>query len=277
VKGRGALVFTDLDGTLLDHRTYRWDAARPALEALRERGVPVVLCSSKTRAEMLAIQEALGLRGPMVVENGGAVLSTGTGALEQRFPERLGELPARVFGVPYGRLRTALEALRAGLPGRITGFGDVDDEAVARWTGLPLERARLARLREFDEPFLWKPEPSSQVVDTARARATAMGLQLTRGGRFWHLTGDNDKGRAVRWLVEAAAAAWGRPPRTLALGDSENDLPMLIAADEGVLVERHGGGFLEPRPPGIRTVHGQGPEGWCRAVLAWLARKDPGP
>ena len=276
MKGRWALVFTDLDGTLLDHRTYRWDPARPALEALRERGIPVVLCSSKTRAEMLAVQKALGLTGPMVVENGGAVLSTGSGELERRLPERLGGLPARIFGAPYARLRAALEALRAGLPGRITGFGDVDDETVARWTGLPLDRARLARLREFDEPFVWEPEPPSQAVDEARARAAAMGLQLTRGGRFWHLTGDNDKGRAVRWLVEAAAAAWGRKPRTLALGDSENDLPMLTAADEGVLVERHEGGFLEPRPPGIRTASGRGPEGWCRAVLAWLGRVDPG-
>ncbi len=276
MKGGSALVFTDLDGTLLDHRTYRWDAARPALDALRERGIPVVLCSSKTRAEMLAIQEALGLAGPLVVENGGAVLSTGNGAVERRFPDRLGGLPARVFGVPYHRLRAALEALRAGLPGRITGFGDVDDRTVARWTGLPPERARLARRREFDEPFVWEPEPPARAVEAARAAAVAMGLQLTRGGRFWHLTGDNDKGRAVRWLVDAVAAAWGRRPRTLGLGDSENDLPMLTAVDEGVLVERNGGGFLEPRPPGIRAVSGRGPEGWCRAVLAWLDRVDSG-
>ncbi len=268
--GPRAMVFTDLDGTLLDHHTYRWDPAVPALEALRSRGIPVVLCSSKTRAEMTEIQQALGLVGPMVVENGGAVVSTGAGELEARFPERVDGLPARVFGRPYGELRAALERLRQEVPGTLRGFGDMDDREVARRTGLPPEKARLARRREYDEPFVWEPEPGPAEVEAARRALARWGVRLTRGGRFWHLTGGNDKGRAVRWLVAAALEAWGEPPRTLGLGDSENDVPMLLAVDRGVLVARPGGGHLSPRPGGVRTVPGVGPGGWREAVLAWL-------
>jgi mannosyl-3-phosphoglycerate phosphatase len=105
-----------------------------------------------------------------------------------------------------------------------------------------------------------------------RSWLAARGLRLTRGGRLWHLTGSNDKGRAVRWFLDAAEEFWGERPRSLALGDSENDLPMLAAVDQGVLVERPGGGHLEPRPPGVATVAGVGPAGWARAVLAWLER-----
>jgi HAD superfamily hydrolase (TIGR01484 family) len=78
--GGGLLVFSDLDGCLLDERTYRWDAARPALEALGSRGVPLLLCSSKTRAEMEALAGGLGLAWPFIVENGGALVIPNGGA-----------------------------------------------------------------------------------------------------------------------------------------------------------------------------------------------------
>ena len=53
MKERNRLViFTDLDGTLLDGNTYAFDAATEALDAARSHQIPVVLVSSKTRAEM---------------------------------------------------------------------------------------------------------------------------------------------------------------------------------------------------------------------------------
>ncbi|MHB8766809.1 MAG: HAD-IIB family hydrolase [Deferrisomatales bacterium] len=264
------IVFTDLDGTLLDHDTYDALAAAPALQALGRRGVPVVLCSSKTRAEILAIQGRLGLSGPFIPENGGAVLLAGGGPLEALFPERWAGLPAAVFGTPYSELRSALAGLREEVGGGPRGFGDATDAEVARWTGLAEADAHLARQRDFDEPFLWDPEPAAEVVAAARAWLARRGLGLTRGGRFWHLLGRNDKGRAVGWLLDALASRCGVAPPSLALGDSENDLPMLRRADERVLVERPGGGHLVPRPAALQAVEGVGPVGWARAVLAWL-------
>ncbi len=264
------LVFTDLDGTLLDHHTYRWDAARPALERLARAGVPVVLCSSKTRAEMMGLQERLGLGGPLIVENGGAVVLPDGGPLAGAFPDRLGELPARVFGTPYPRLRDALDGLRHVAGARLRGFGDAGPDEIARWTGLDPAAAAAAAAREFDEPFLWEPEPSPVAVARAEAWLAARGLRLTRGGRFWHLTGDNDKGRAALWLADAVASATGARPRTLALGDGANDLPLLAVADTGVLVARPDGTHLPGAPAGVVLEPGIGPEGWRRAVERWL-------
>ena len=50
------VVFSDLDGTLLDHDTYAWDAAKPALTRLALLGCPVILTSSKTAAEITVLQ-----------------------------------------------------------------------------------------------------------------------------------------------------------------------------------------------------------------------------
>jgi mannosyl-3-phosphoglycerate phosphatase len=265
-----AVVFTDLDGTLLDHHTYSWEAARPALDELIRRRLPLVLCSSKTRAEMVLLQRELGTEGLLIVENGGGIFSSGGGPLNFLFDEVADGLPARVFGVSYIELRAGLLELRGMFGPGVRGFGDTDPAGVAEWTGLPLAQAELAWHREFDEPFLWEPEPSMKDVTLAAERLTARGLKLTRGGRFWHLIGGNDKGRAVNWLLERWASRAGHRPRSLALGDSENDLPMLTAVDSGVLVERYAGGHLSPRPPQVGIVAGRGPEGWNRAVLMWL-------
>ena len=63
------LVSTDFDGTLLDHYTYSWDAAKPALERLKALNVPVVINTSKTFSEVVQLQESLELAAPFIVEN----------------------------------------------------------------------------------------------------------------------------------------------------------------------------------------------------------------
>src|SRR2546423_300740 len=70
---RGWVVFTDLDGTLLDAETYRYDAARQGLDRLREHAIPLIICTSKTRAEVEPLRNELGNTDPFIVENGGAL------------------------------------------------------------------------------------------------------------------------------------------------------------------------------------------------------------
>ena len=64
------MVFTDLDGSLMDHETYAFDEALPALEALAQGDIPVIVVSSKTRAEIIPLVSQLKLTGPIIAENG---------------------------------------------------------------------------------------------------------------------------------------------------------------------------------------------------------------
>lgn len=267
-----AIVFTDLDGTLLDHASYSFAPAREALNALSLTGIPLILCSSKTRAEILLLQDMLGISGPFISENGGAAFLSGGGELTSLFPEVAHDLPAKIFGRPYGELRAALKSLAAEFGEGVKGFGDMGIKEIAALTGLDEARALSAMLRDFDEPFVWRPEPGPSEVEKAKAILAVQegGLSLTRGGRFWHLMGDNDKGKAIRWLLSKLESKWGETPKSLALGDSENDLPMLLAVDDGVLVEKPNGGHLSPHPHNILLADGKGPVGWNKAVLNWM-------
>jgi mannosyl-3-phosphoglycerate phosphatase len=273
------VVFTDLDATLLEARTYSFEAARPALAELRRRGIPLVPCSSKTAAEILHVQALLGFPDPFVPEDGAAV-----GAPRGYFDERAAPWEDRgtyaLLPLSCGRERIleAFAELKRRTGGAVRGFSDMTPEEVARETNLPLELARLAARREFDEPFRFLADEERHAAGLA-AWAASRGLRITRGGRYWHLHGATDKGRAVRLLRELFERKLG-PIRTLGLGDSPNDLPLLSAVDVPVAVRKPDGSFdpeLAAQVPGLRRADGAGPEGWNRAVLEVLGEERRGP
>ncbi len=265
------VIFTDLDGALLDHDTYAWEPAAEALALCRRLGVPVVLVSSKTRAEIEVIRNALQLQWPFISENGGGIAFPNE-CVQPPPPEAVPKAGEHVWhlGVRYDIVTRAFREIREelGRPG-LRGFSDMDVQEIALLTGLPKEDAERAARREYDEPFV-AGEPYGIDMDLLARAAHKRGLRVTAGGRFFHLFGACDKGEAVSRLFD-----WFRLERpglrSVGLGDGPNDIPMLKRVDVPVLVR-------SPRPlsdltgavPGIRITMEPGPVGWNRAILELL-------
>jgi len=152
------LVFTDLDGTLLDFNTYSFDAALPALNALKERGMPVVIVSSKTRAEIEPLLDKLPLTSRLfIAENGSAIYLDRKSAVPPGVQAQLKSgYRAIVLGRRYEEVLDALDRARKTCKARVKGFRDMTDSEVARLTGLDIDSARLAREREYSEPFTFQ-------------------------------------------------------------------------------------------------------------------------
>lgn len=245
------VVVTDLDGTLLDHHSYRWDDARPALAALAARHIPVVLNSSKTRAEMRPLQAQLALDAPFISENG-AIIDWGDGS-------------SRCFAKPRQQLLAVLAELRQqGF--KFSGFADWCVEDIAQQTGLSLAQAKLAADREFTEPLCWQGSAGEQQA-FLQALAKRQ-LQAQQGGRFLTVMGQYSKGQAMAALRQHYPGA-----HIIALGDSANDLSMLNGADTAVVVASANSDSLTPTTPTIRTQQ-PGPAGWNRAILDWLTSRS---
>ncbi len=265
------VVFTDLDGTLLDHNTYSFAAAAPALRLLRHKDIPLVLCSSKTRAEIEAVRAALGNADPFVAENGGAVFIP-AGYFRRVFSP-FAKIPGYdvvEFGTAYARILEVFQKLKERFPAKLRGFHELTPGEVAGLTGLSPTESELAKKREYDEPFLLA---DMSILEAVRRTARRSGLTVIRGGRFLHLTGDNDKGRCARYLLRLYAESESRPVESIGLGDSANDLPLLEAVDHPVLVRRPGGDF-DPSVslPGLYLAPGEGPSGWRAAVMDLITR-----
>ncbi|WP_179957668.1 HAD-IIB family hydrolase [Exilibacterium tricleocarpae] len=226
------IVVTDLDGTLLDHHDYSWQAAGEALQALAHRAIPVIFNTSKTLAETRVLQQRIGVNHPCIVENGaGVAIPHGYFPTTPATARDQGDFHLQTLGTPYADIRATVVALRESRGFDFAGFGDMDLDAIIDHTGLPGEDAARARQRQFSEPLVWRDSEDSltEFIELIEDR----GLHFTRGGRFIHIMGKNDKGHAMHWLADQYPLP---RPRVMALGDGENDIPMLQAADLPVLV-----------------------------------------
>ena len=274
------LVLSDLDGTLLDHTTYAFDAAQAALERLRDARVPLVLCTSKTRAEVEPIRAALGNAHPFIVENGGGVyVPLGYFPFETDGAERCGDYAVIPLGDPYSELTRALARASQVSGVGVRGFADMTDDEVATETGLTPAAARLARQREFDEPFVvMEPARAPELL----AAIEREGKRWTAGGRFYHITGANDKAAAVRLLVTLYRRQL-TDVRTVGLGDAPNDAELLREVDLPILIGSPHVDRLRALVPGGQVTTLEGPAGWNAAVLALLdggvrsSRRSPSP
>lgn len=261
------VIFSDLDGTLLDETSYAFSEARSALDAVRRKGIPLVLVSSKTSAEIRSVRKRLENEHPFISENGGGVFIP-----DGYFPFAPdGELRGRYrvisLGSPYSVIRSVFRDLREELHAPVRGFGDMSVGDIAALTGLSPDEAVLASQREFDEPFIFDGAPDADFLGAIEQR----GLRWTRG-KIHHLMGNSDKGRAVRLLQGYFERTRSRMV-TIGLGDGLNDLPMLQAVDHPVLVRR-ADGIHDPdvRLPALLRTEGIGPAGWGEAVQALLAK-----
>ena len=253
------VVFTDLDGTLLDHETYSWAPAQPALDLAKANDIPVVLASSKTAAEIADIRAAIGFdHVPAIVENGAGILPPFAAAGDDRSV--------------HDKIIAILNDLPADLRGGFEGFTDWGADGVARETGLPREQAIKAHARQFSEPGLWRgsADREAEFIHALMAR----GVHARRGGRYLTLSFGATKADRVSEIINSYA-----PCRSIALGDAPNDVEMLETADFGVIISNAHAKPLPPLPSEatgkiIRTTQ-DGPTGWNQAVTQFVSQYSP--
>lgn len=258
------VLFSDLDGTLLDHDTYDWTPARPALDRLSELAIPLVLTSSKTRPEIADLRRQLGNHDPYIVENGAATVIP---------RDYFGHGPEQVTcaGPRREDILERLQALRAN-GFRFTGFADLSDEQLSKLTGLTPRAAAMARERIATEPLLWQgTEPE---LANFRDVLAEQGLTLLAGGRFLHVMGAFDKADATAMLLQRYRDCWpDRQWLSVALGDSPNDQAMLAGADLAVLIAGKNTEQIQlPAHASVLRSEAPGPAGWNRCVLEILSQ-----
>ena len=275
------VIFTDLDGTLLHPKSYSFDAALPALNLIKEKKIPLVLCSSKTKAEIEVYRKKTGNKHPFISENGGGIFIPegyfSFTILHQESPSPQPS-PTRgegekytviTLGKPYSEIRNAFIEIRKRLKIKTKGFGDMVTEEIAELAGLPLSEAMLSKARDFDEPFIFEDDNES-IVPFLKAIEDS-GLHWTQG-RFYHIMGENDKGKAVKILKGFLEKEHGKIT-TIGLGDRFNDLPLLKEVDYPVLVKNEDNSYDERiNLPNLIKAAGIGPEGWNEVILELCQR-----
>jgi mannosyl-3-phosphoglycerate phosphatase len=268
------IIFSDIDGTLIDIEQYTFEETAGAVAAVVDRGIPLVLCSSKTRAEQEPLRAALGIHGPFIVENGSAVFIP-AGTFDFEFPHhRLGEYQVIELGLPAAIIREALAHARRKTGLDLTGYADLSPDEVAAFTGLDEAAARRARQRDYSETIVMPL--TGEDLARLRAAPSMRCLSVAHGGRFHTVTGAMaDKGAAVARLAALYRRRDGAIT-TIGLGDSANDQSLLAAVDRPYLVQKPGGVWEPMEVPGLVRVPAVGPVGWRTVIEALQVTRDEG-
>jgi mannosyl-3-phosphoglycerate phosphatase family protein len=267
-KLRDFILFTGVDGTLLDDETYKSDAAAAAIQQIAHHQIPLIFCSSKTFAEQENLQKKLGIRAPFIFENGSAI------AIPQGyFPDGYytpsgfsGDYDIIMFtGVDAYRVRTVVDRLNRLHGMGLRGFGDCPANELTALTHLTDVNLERARDRMFTE-ILVTPLNEQEAV-TLNSKLAESGLALCKNARFNSIQSIGvDKGTAVRWLRQLYEMVWQHPSVTAAIGDSANDQTMLEAADIRFLVQRPGANWVPIGMKGLNYIKGVGPEGFSTVI-----------
>ncbi len=266
------IIFTDLDGTLLDKETYSHTAALPALQRIEALQIPLVLNSSKTVPEILSLRKQLGNQHPFVVENGAAVIIPShyfedTANLEPLQPfDQDDTYCIERFAEPHATIvEILLEARRHDF--QFTGFFDMSVEKLAEITGLPESGARNAKQRIGSEPILFNGDISAFEAFLAEHQ-----LRAVQGGRFLHVMGQFDKATGVNFLLQAYKKHYAPASiQSIALGDSHNDEEMLNCVDTPIVIKSpHSAQVHIEHPDRVRYSQATGASGWNEQLLALL-------
>jgi D-glycerate 3-kinase len=269
---RFLLIFTDLDGSLLNHDDYDFSAAKPTLQQLGEQGIPVIPCTSKTLAELMELRLELDNHCPFIVENGAAVFIP-IGAFSQQPKDTVQQgqfwvkslTPARAYWL------TLIEATKPRFGQQFTHFNAMTIEEIMGVTGLSESAAIKAAQRQYGEPVLWQGNETDKKDFIAVLKQK--GATVLQGGRFLHVSGATDKAKAMNWLAALYQSHMLMPRDviTLAIGDSGNDIAMLDQADIALLIRSPAHDF-----PVLNRTHDKylvdefAPLGWKQGVAMIL-------
>jgi mannosyl-3-phosphoglycerate phosphatase len=227
------VVFSDLDGTLIDEN-YSFDVVQPVIARLKALNVPIVLCSSKTRLEIEYFRTKMGINDPFISENGAAIfVPSGYFEVGHYWNKQSRQYEIVELGNAYSSIRKKFERIKKTCTIETIGFGDMTIEEIAKDTGLTIELAELAKHREYTEPFRHNKSNEAKFFEAIRKE----GLHFTIGGKYHHLMGDHDKGKAVLLLKELFSKRF-KQIKTVGVGNQLNDLEMLEVVDEPFFISK---------------------------------------
>ncbi|HYF91032.1 MAG TPA: Cof-type HAD-IIB family hydrolase [Symbiobacteriaceae bacterium] len=260
------LIATDIDGTLLNESHEVTPRTRQAVAELQRRGVTLVLTTARPPRAIRHIYDDLGLNGPVIAYNGALVYDPAH------------DRPLLHHPIHQEAALAIVAAIRAAAPELNLGLELMDEWHVDRvdehlqWildtnrVAAPIfgdvARAIETTRRKVSKIYFLAPAHVRRAVE----ERLPPGVSVTSSGMDFveiHAAGV-DKGAALR----ALGAILGIPREaTLALGDGENDIPLLQAAGLSVAmgnaaetVRRAAGAVTEPNTA----------EGWARAIERYV-------
>ena len=222
------LIFTDLDGSLLDKETFKFDVIKDYFKELVRNGIIIIPNSSKTEAELLDFNEQNNLDLSFITENGSSI--HGLNKIHQNLPDKI------IISRTIDEIRNIYEEnISLDFKNKITHILELEIEVQQKILGLPLDKIKLAIKRNHSLPIKFngtKIEKNEFIKIMNNS-----GLTIQTGGRIMNICDNVNKSKAISKTIELINTKMNDQIVTIGVGDNQNDIEMLRHTDYACLVK----------------------------------------
>lgn len=263
------LIFTGLDGAMIGSNPSELKEVLPAIELLRSRNIPLIAITTRTADEILPTLHTLDYEDPFIVEDGGAIyIPNGSIKISFNYKKTVGQWKVIQLGADHQLILEKIASLRQDQGFNLVGYSELNGNKAPIAAELPPEEIQAAKKRQHSEPVIFQGD--SEELERLKDALEKLQMRITPRGDHFILTGDHDEGSAIRFLTQLYREEYpDKSIVSIGLGDDRQDIPLLYAVDEPVLVRKPDGGFDESvGKRGLRFTRDAGPSGWNQAIIA---------
>ena len=222
------LLFTDLDGSLLNKKTFDFNAASYLIKDCISKGINIIPNSSKTDLELNEICEDLNIPKIYISENGSCI--KGLNFLSNSLNKEISLSRSKEI-----ILKNFIENVDINLRQKCLILENEPLQNQIKILGLPKDKIPKALNRKFSFPFIFEGNENQELQ--LKTIVKKYGLKIQFGGRVLNLGDEVSKGNAMKTFVSLLSKETKKDYVLICVGDNENDFDMLDKCDYPCLVK----------------------------------------
>jgi len=261
-KKSSIIIFTDLDGSLLDRDTFKFDTIKEYIKSLINDGIIIIPNSSKTEKEIEKFSMELGIALPYISENGSAIHRLNL--INQNFPNKI------ILSREKDEL---IKIFDSKVPEKIRNkchlISKMNKKKQEQIFGQKEDKLRDVLSRNYTLPLLFNGEKKEK--NKLLKILNKNSLTLQEGGRVSNLCDNVNKVKSMNKVIKILKKTEDKI-KTIAVGDNYNDLDMLKNSDVPCLVFNDQFKLDRINIDNLMFSNKPSPEGWADVIKKALAK-----
>jgi HAD-superfamily hydrolase, subfamily IIB len=257
------LIFTDLDGTLLNRDTFKFDSIKVFLNKLKNKNIIIIPNSSKTEDEIIEFNKEANFKFPFISENGSII---------HNLNFLSGELPDKIIlAKKVHEIQNIFDKnINQDLKSKCKVISNLTLQEQIQIFGLPENKLKQVFKRTCTIPIKFEGNNKEKLL--LKNILLEIGLDFKDGGRVLNLGDRINKADAMKKIIFILKNKFKSKPKTIAVGDNHNDIEMLKISDIPCLVKNDKFINKDLQIKNLIISKQTAPEGWVEIVKLALEK-----
>ena len=257
------LIFTDLDGTLLNRDTFKFDGIKTFLNELITKNIIIIPNSSKTEEEIIEFNNEANFKFPFISENGSIIHNLNF--LSDEFPDKI------ILAKNIHEIQNIFDKnIDQDLKSKCKVISTLTTSEQIQIFGLPENKLKNVFKRTCTIPIKFVGNNKEKLL--LKNMLLEIGLDFKDGGRVLNLGDRINKADAMKKIIIMLEHKFKSKPKTIAVGDNHNDLEMLKNSDIPCLVKNDKFINKDVQIENLIISKQTAPEGWVEIVKLALEK-----